>query len=265
MDINWLLGFIEGEGCFTIMLGLSKSYRFGISLSPTFCITLNHKDKEVIYKIKEFIGAGNISEISNQKYRNKGKNYQDCIRIQLCGYISCNKLKKRLEKREWHTKKKNDFDTWCKFIDMFEKKEHLNLAGIKKILKLREKMNLRGNELKRNYNYLPKEKVLQLLNNRRRILCKTCGKECLGSKRYCNKDCRNKYYNKKARENRMGNPDDFKICIICGEKFYRKDFQKTFGYRIMCSNSECKRKKRNEDVTKWYNKNRAKYLRVGNS
>ena len=263
MDKNWLLGFVEGEGCFSIRLSKKNDYRTGVYFSPAFGLGLTIEDKKVIYEIKKFLGFGTIDVINNKKQRALGKNYRDVIRILVVGIKNCIKIRDLLKDLEWHTKKRKDFECWSKAIDIMKNKGNLTLKGIKEICDLREKMNQQLQPKRRWYNYHSKQKILSIVKKRKRKYCKYCQREIppnLSSRKFCNKNCKRIYYNEYHRKRyhklRKHNPDDFKICIICGEKFYRKDTPKKFERRKICLKKICRLKRDAQKTMKYYLKKR---------
>ena len=56
----YLTGFVEGEGCFSISFSLRKKLKVKIETRPSFSISLNKKDLELIKKIREYFDCGGI-------------------------------------------------------------------------------------------------------------------------------------------------------------------------------------------------------------
>nr|QBM09698.1 hypothetical protein [Dactylella sp.] len=58
LDPHWVTGFIDAEGCFSVIIEVSESLKSKVRIS--FEINLHEKDKEILYKIQKFFGVGNI-------------------------------------------------------------------------------------------------------------------------------------------------------------------------------------------------------------
>ncbi len=135
----WILGFTDGEGCFSIAVIENKTTKFGKQIFPEFVITQGEKSLTALKKIKKFFGCGNI--FINKRYDNHNENlYRYCVR-------SLHDLDKKIipffEKYQLQTYKQNDFLIFKKVIKFMIKKEHLTEKGRKKILVLLSKMNHR--------------------------------------------------------------------------------------------------------------------------
>jgi len=135
----WILGFTDGEGCFSIAVIKNKTTKFGKQIFPEFVITQGEKSLTALKKIKKFFDCGNI--FINKRYDNHNENlYRYCVR-------SLHDLDKKIipffEKYQLQTYKQNDFLIFKKAIKSMTKKEHLTEKGRKKILVLISKMNHR--------------------------------------------------------------------------------------------------------------------------
>nr|QCW06953.1 hypothetical protein [Drechslerella brochopaga] len=67
IDLTWIVGFIDGEGCFTIGITPSKN-KTGFGVQLNFNITQHIRDKALFWTIKKKLGCGNVNEIP-AKYR----------------------------------------------------------------------------------------------------------------------------------------------------------------------------------------------------
>ena len=72
LDPNWITGFVDGEGCFS----LYAYHRSRKSKSPNataeFSIQLREDDKEVLLGFQRFFGCGTVAACSRQKMRDEG-------------------------------------------------------------------------------------------------------------------------------------------------------------------------------------------------
>ena len=56
--IHYLLGFVDGEGCFHISLKKQKSAKMRWVLDPIFHVTQNSKSKSILYKLQRMFECG---------------------------------------------------------------------------------------------------------------------------------------------------------------------------------------------------------------
>ena len=75
----WIVGFTDGEGCFSIAVIKNKTTKFGKQIFPEFVITQGEKSLAALKKVKAFFGCGNI--FINRRHDNHNENlYRYCVR-----------------------------------------------------------------------------------------------------------------------------------------------------------------------------------------
>jgi len=68
-DPSWLVGFIEGEGCFFIDISKSEG-KLGERVQLTFQITQHTQDVLLLQSIISFLGCGRIKQFSGKNFVN---------------------------------------------------------------------------------------------------------------------------------------------------------------------------------------------------
>ena len=134
---GWVVGFIDGEGCFSVSLHKNPTTKLGWQIMPEFVATQGEKSLASLKKLQSFFSCGRI--FVNHRYDNHRENlYRFCVR-------SFRELDERIipffRKNELQTAKSRDFDIFAQIIGLMKEKEHLNKKGIKKIIALATKMN----------------------------------------------------------------------------------------------------------------------------
>jgi hypothetical protein len=136
---NWILGFTDGEGCFSVSFIRNKTTKTGWQIFPEFVITQGAKSLSALKIIKKYFGCGKL--FVNRRHDNHRENlYRYCVR-------SVTELEKVIVpfflRNELKTFKMNDFRLFSKIILIMSAGDHLNIVGMNKIAKLVEKMNRR--------------------------------------------------------------------------------------------------------------------------
>ena len=130
--IGWIVGFTDGEGCFSISIFKNKTSKFGWQVMPEFVITQSPSSKSVLEAIKDYFNCGNI--YINRRYDNHREHvYRYCVRSRI---DLVEKIIPFFNKHSLLTQKKQDFDLFCRVIELMQQKEHLKLGGLKKIAAL---------------------------------------------------------------------------------------------------------------------------------
>lgn len=157
LDPNWVTGFVDAEGCFTVVVGILDSLRRKVRIS--FEISLHEKDKEILEKIRSFFGVGAIYSRPDKKicvYRVTNINYINDVIIP------------HFMKYPLISKKRADFLLWCEIVKLILSKDHLTEKGFLQILSYNASINRGTSKKLSNYydNIVPADKpVVNLPEN----------------------------------------------------------------------------------------------------
>ena len=135
--IGWIVGYVDGEGCFSVSIIKNQRTKFGWQVFPEFVITQGEKSLSSLELVKDYFGCGRIF-INRRRDNHKENLYRYCVRSirdlsdKIVPFFKENKLK---------TAKKSDFDIFCQIIKNLSARKHFRLKGMVEIAKLTEKMN----------------------------------------------------------------------------------------------------------------------------
>ena len=140
---NWICGFVDGEGCFSVSVIKNKTTKSGLQIFPEFVVTQGAKSISALKEIKSFFECGNI--FVNKRYDNHNEYlYRYCVRSLV---DLKNKILPFFSKNNLRTYKKNDFVIFERVVKLMLCKGHLNNKGRNKILLMISKMNRRKKRL----------------------------------------------------------------------------------------------------------------------
>ncbi|HEB30855.1 MAG TPA: endonuclease [Spirochaetes bacterium] len=133
---GWLLGFVDGEGTFSISIFRNNTMSFGWQVFPEFVVTQGKSGLKALEKIKNFFECGNIYKNSRRDNHCEDM-YKYCVRNldQLVEIIV-----PFFQKRELVVKKK-DFNLFSNAIDLIVAGGHKTETGLVKLAKISEHMN----------------------------------------------------------------------------------------------------------------------------
>ena len=133
----WLVGFTDGEGCFSISIFKNKTLKSGYQVFPEFVLTQGAKSLETLEKVRDFFGCGRIYE--NKRYDNHRESlYRYCVRNKtdliekICPFFN---------KYSLQTAKKNDFELFKRGLRIIKSGEHLTDKGFMEIQDITSRMN----------------------------------------------------------------------------------------------------------------------------
>lgn len=136
VDPNWFLGFSEGEGCFYVKVGKSKTHRSGHQVSLVFTLTQHIRERELMKKFIQQFNCGRLEEDSKRS-RFVVKKFSD-IQEKIIPFFNEYPLRGY---------KQQDFVDFSKVAKLINDGAHLEKEGLDYILKVKGGMNTG-----RNYN-----------------------------------------------------------------------------------------------------------------
>ena len=134
---GWIVGFTDGEGCFSVSIFRNKTTKFGWQLFPEFVVTQGESSLKSLQILENYFGCGKIYK--NKRYDNHHEHlYRYCVR-------SVDDLHNIIipffKKHQLHTSKQKDFDVFVEIIELMHQKVHLTEHGLCQIARKIEKMN----------------------------------------------------------------------------------------------------------------------------
>ena len=135
--IGWIVGFVDGEGCFTISLHKNPTTSLGWQIMPEFILSQGEKSRKTLEIVRDFFKCGYISV--NRRYDNHREDlYRYCVKSQ-------KDLREVIipffQKHILQTSKRNDFEIFSKVLNLMSEGKHFHLEGVKKIIGMIEGMN----------------------------------------------------------------------------------------------------------------------------
>lgn len=137
LDPNYIVGFTDGEGCFSITINRNGQRLPEVRL--LFEIELREDDRDILEQIQESLGCGNIYHLQYARYEKwrphvkyKVSNFQDIY----------NKIIPFFKRYPLRAKKLQSFESFCQVAEIIKTKGHLSQEGIDKIRALRHKDSL---------------------------------------------------------------------------------------------------------------------------
>jgi LAGLIDADG endonuclease len=134
---QWVVGFVDGEGCFSIAVVRNPGCRLGWQVQHEFSVTQAAPSRSALEELIEFFGCGTIIE----------SNRTDNHRYPLMRYSVKGRapLVERIipffEDHPLITNKKVDFEAFRHVISMMQGGVHLTPSGLRAIAGITERMN----------------------------------------------------------------------------------------------------------------------------
>jgi hypothetical protein len=127
---EWVVGFVDGEGCFHVSLQKHPEMTVGYQVLPEFIIVQHERDKQLLYALKRFFKSGVVRQNHGDRWALRIRKFDDLRRI--CTFF---------QKHPLRTKKNIDFHKFRKIIQIIETQKHLSKEGLLEIIDIALSMN----------------------------------------------------------------------------------------------------------------------------
>lgn len=134
---QYLVGFTDGEGCFSVSFQLRKKVKIGIECTPSFVISQKKSEKnvELLKRIRDFFNCGAI----------RYSRTDDCYKYEIRSLAAIQKsIIPFFQENQLLAEKRYHFQYFCKICSLMRGKQHLSKKGMLSILQLAKKMNPSG-------------------------------------------------------------------------------------------------------------------------
>ena len=144
LNPHYVVGFIDGEGCFSVSIGKHKTLKRGFEVRPEFEIELRKDDQEILERIAVTVGVGKIYDLSYERY-----GWYPHAKYKITSVWDMHDyLFPFLDRYPLQAKKAKSYSLFREIVLMLCRKEHLSDTGFEKIVRLRTKLRALGKKAK---------------------------------------------------------------------------------------------------------------------
>ena len=131
LEAQWVVGFVDGEGCFFVGINRHPEMSSGFQVLPEFTVVQHERDIQLLYALKGFFGCGVVrrNHAERMVYRVRGLDHLN------------EKIVPFFEQHPLKSKKRIDFIKFRKILQLMKNGEHRATEGIGKIREIAAAMN----------------------------------------------------------------------------------------------------------------------------
>lgn len=143
IQLGWVIGFVDGEGCFSIGFVRQpdragrKGYKTGYQVSHEFVVTQGAKSVVCLEDLVRFFGVGSV--IANRRYDNHKEHlYRYVVRRRadlietIIPFFMTNPMR---------SSKQQDFERFARCVEMIDAGVHRTHSGLADIAEITQTMN----------------------------------------------------------------------------------------------------------------------------
>lgn len=138
LNPDWIVGFIDGEGCFHIGINKNSGVKFGYQILPEITVVQHKSDINILYQLKTAMGCGVVRRNHEERY---------CWRVRDLDNLS-NVIVPFFEKHPLKTKKNVEFKKFARVVRLMKEGKHLISSGFNEISKIASEMNRKSIRIK---------------------------------------------------------------------------------------------------------------------
>ena len=145
IQLGWVIGFVDGEGCFSIGFVRQPSrpgrrgYKTGYQVAHEFAVTQGAKSVSCLRELEAFFEVGGV--IANRRwdnhcehlYRYVVRRRRDLIDV-IIPFFTAHSM---------HSAKQQDFEKFARCVDLIDSGGHRSADGLAAIAEIAETMNRR--------------------------------------------------------------------------------------------------------------------------
>lgn len=133
LDPNYIAGFVDGEGCFSVTV--TKRNKRIPEVRLLFEIELEDSDEKILHRIAKRLDCGRIYRVTYRKY----PHWSSHFKLKVGNFKDIDeKVIPFFKRHPLQAKKKFQFERFCRVADLIREKRHLTVEGVEEILRIRK-------------------------------------------------------------------------------------------------------------------------------
>ena len=131
LDAQWVVGFVDGEGCFHVGINTHPEMTAGFQILPEFTVVQHKRDVQLLYALKDFFGCGVVRVNHGDRMAYRVRSQLHLLERVIPFFI----------KHPLKSKKNIDFLKFREILFMMTANEHLTQEGVEHIRRIAMQMN----------------------------------------------------------------------------------------------------------------------------
>lgn len=137
--IGWVVGFVDGEGCFSAPVVKSPKMTLGWQVQPAFAVVQGASSRQVLDDLVDFFDCGAV-----YLNRRRDNHKEDLLRFSVSARSDLlERIIPFFRRHQLRTAKRENFEKFATIIEMMEEGRQLTLDGLAAIASISQTMNHR--------------------------------------------------------------------------------------------------------------------------
>jgi LAGLIDADG endonuclease len=136
---QWIVGFVDGEGCFSVPIFRNRTARLGWQVQPEFVVVQGARSVHVLHELRQYFGCGRVG-VNRRRDNHREDMYRWAVRS-IVDLRRC--IIPFFEQYPLRTAKAVEFGRFARVVDLMGSGQHLNADGMRRIAAIAQTMNFR--------------------------------------------------------------------------------------------------------------------------
>ncbi len=128
---EWIVGFIDGEGCFHVGISRHDDLRCGFQILPELTVVQHKRDIDLLYELRSAMNCGVVRRNHGERFCWRVRNLKNLYEVIIPFF----------DKYPLRSKKAIEFLKFRKVVMLMQKGDHLTEQGFRQITKIASEMN----------------------------------------------------------------------------------------------------------------------------
>ena len=146
LSAEWVVGFVDGEGCFFVGINRQPSMKIGWQVLPEFRVVQHERDVAILERLQRFFGCGQVTV-----------NHGDRKELRVRGLQPLSEIVAFFRQHPLRTVKQSSFECFAEVIEIMQRGDHLTREGLTSIRQIVGRMNRGAQNPQRPYARTPVE------------------------------------------------------------------------------------------------------------
>ncbi len=136
---EWVVGFVDGEGCFSVPIFRNRTMTIGWQVQPTFTVVQGERSLDALQLLERFFNCGQVG-----RHVRQDNHHEKLCRFTVRKLSDLSELIiPFFEEHPLVTAKAEDFKKFADVVSMMERGIHLRVGGMVRIAEITQTMNRR--------------------------------------------------------------------------------------------------------------------------
>jgi hypothetical protein len=131
LESQWIVGFVDGEGCFHVGVNPHPDMKAGFQVLPEFTVVQHERDVQVLHALKAHFGCGVVRRNHGDRMAYRVRSKEHLLQRVIPFF----------EKHPLKTRKRVDFAKFRRILLLMQAGEHLTEQGVEEIRRIAGQMN----------------------------------------------------------------------------------------------------------------------------